>query len=102
MKTNYLEQPHSTMSWPLAASGAWTIGAYIGANLFAIGLLLTLRAEASFVQGITLAAAGAVIAVLAWRKAYRLMAALESGAQEGAAPERLATAMPSLTMAASA
>ena len=92
MKTNHLDPARSVMSWSLAVSGAWTIAAYIGANLLAIGILMPLRGEVSFMQGIPLAAAGAALAVLAWRKAYRRMTALESDAQEVTGAPRIADA----------
>ena len=92
MKTNNLDQARSATPWALAASGAWTIGAYVGANLFAIGLVLPLRGEASLIQGIVLAAAGAALALLGWRNAYRQIAALESDTQEATKAGRIADA----------
>ncbi|MFO1304603.1 MAG: hypothetical protein U1F54_12790 [Burkholderiales bacterium] len=103
MKTTNLDQARSVTPWTMAASGAWTIGAYIGANLIAIGLVLPLRGEASFTQGIVLAAAGAVLAVLGWRNAYRHMAALETERQEPTGAGRIANAaLPSGAIAATA
>jgi len=70
----------------LTRNGIWTIAGFIGVNMLVVGLLSLIHGEAGPLSALALALAGGLLAMFAWRSAYRVLDRID--ATDAATPER--------------
>jgi hypothetical protein len=69
----------NSASWrAFVASGLWLRGGFVGASVFAIGLILLFTGEASALTALTCLVAGGAFAAFAWRRAWAALNRVEA------------------------
>jgi hypothetical protein len=72
----------------LLASTVWLRAGFIGASVFAIGLIMLVTGEGQPMSALASAIAGALLAALAWRHAWTVLSAADVGDAARPGPAR--------------